>query len=333
MTTVQQVYILRSFRTTKDRDFVKALQIYDSHTHPRVKTDSREIAHWLDNNNDRTEGRFYVCGLYLGIELVGYAQFIYLAANRLIHFDYFIIEPNQRTAGAFYTFADQMRIFFDRERFEWDFVTAEVAELDTTRGVSHYAEKLVRLFRQVGFSEVLVDYDQPFLGIDHQDTALPARFLVLPHVPMSTISTARYLELIIAVYRKHYGTWYSIYPETTAQYNVMLEELLVKARARLRDQKELRLRGPEKDFIDQNADKTPPFRGALFYLGKIVLSVIATAVFHHLLREKTNYSLVWIAGISLSTLVLLIIVISLTDKKRLEAFKLLVGLISKLFER
>lgn len=333
MTTVQQLYVLRSFRTTKDRDFEKALRIYDSHTHPRVKTDSREIVYWLDNNNHRTEGRFYICGLYLGIELVGYAQFIYLAANRLIHFDYFIIEPNQRTAGAFYTFADQMRTFFDRERFEWDFVTAEVAELDTVKGVSHYAEKLVRLFRQVGFSEVLVDYDQPFLGIDHPDTGLPARFLALPRVPMSSISTVRYLELIAAVYRKHYGIWYSIYPDTTTRYNVMLDELLAKARARLKDQRELRLRGPEKDFIDQNAEEGPPLRGALLYLGKIILSVIATAIFHHLLREKTNYSLAWIAGVSLSTLILLIIVISLTDKKRLEAFKLLVGLISKLFER
>ena len=333
MTTVQQVYILRSFRTTKDRDFIKALQIYDSQTHPQVKTDSREIVYWLDNNNKRTDERFYVCGLYLGIALVGYAQFIYLTAHRLIHFDYFIIEPGQRTAGAFYTFADQMRIFFDRERFEWDFVTAEVAELDAIKGVSHYAEKLVRLFRQVGFSEVLVDYDQPLLGIDHPDTALPARFLVLPRVSMPTISTARYLELIAAVYRKHYGVWYSIYPESAAQYEVMLEKLLVKAATRVKDKKELRLRGPERDFIDQNAEEASPFRGAPFYFLKIVLSVIATAVFHHLLREKTHYSIGWIAGISISTLLLLIIVISLTDKKRLEAFKLLVSLISKLFER
>jgi hypothetical protein len=298
-----------------------------------VKTDSREIVYWLDNNDKRTDGRFYVCGLYLGAELVGYAQFIYFAANRLIHFDYFIIEPGKRTAGAFYTFADQMRVFFERERFEWDFVTAEVAELDTVKGVSHYAEKLVRLFRQVGFSEVLVDYDQPFLGIDHPDTAMPARFLVLPRVPMPAISTARYLELIAAIYRKHYGTWYSIYPETTAQYELMLQGLLAKAATRLKDKKEIRLRGPEKDFIDQNADETPPFRGALFYFAKIVVSVIATAIFHYLLREKTNYSLGWVVGISVSTLLLLIIVISLTDKKRLEAFKLLVSLISKLFER
>lgn len=333
MATIQQVFILKSFRSSKDRDFAKALQIYDGHTHPQVKTDSREIVYWLENNSSRPEGEFYVCGLFVAAELVGYAQFIYLSASRLIHFDYFIIDPARRTAGAFHTFADQMRIFFEREKFEWDFVTAEVAELDATNGSSLYAEKLVRLFRQVGFAEVLVTYEQPLLGIEHPDTALSARFLLLPRVAMTTISSARYLELVASIYQKHYGVWYSIYPETSAEYNCMLSDLLTKARARLKDVKDLKLRGPEKEFIDQDAAESPPLRGALFYLAKIGLSIVATAGFHYLLCHKTNYSVVWIAGISLTTLLLLIVVISLTDKKRLEAFKMLMSLIGKLFER
>ena len=333
MTTIHQVYVIRSFPSTKDRDFLKALQLYDSQTHPQIKTDSREISYWLDHNHLRNDSSFYICGLYIGTNLVGYIQFVYLAATRLIHFDYFIIDPDYRTAGAFYTFADQMRVFFEKERFQWDFVSAEVAKLDAINGVSHYAEGLVRLFRQVGFSEVLTEYDQPLLGIEFPDTAVGARLLLLPRVEMTTISKSRYVEIISAIYHKHYGVWYSIYPETSTNYDRMLDTLLASATKRLKDKKELQLRGPEKDFVDQKSDAAQPLRGALFYCAKIVLSVVAAAVFHHLLRTKTDYSFAWIAGISISTAFLLVVVVSLTDKKRLEAFKLLVGLISRLFDR
>jgi hypothetical protein len=333
MTTVQQVYTIRSFRSSKDRDFPKALRIYDAQTHPQVKTDSREIAHWLDNNHSRKEGRFYVCGLYTGTELVGYIEFIHLPKERLIHFDYFIIDPARRTAGAFYTFSDQMRAFFEEERLEWDFVTAEVAELDAINGVSRHAQRLIRVFRQVGFSEALTEYAQPLLGIEHPDTAITAKLMILPRVEMESLSKARFLELVSAIYRKHYGEWYAIYPDTATAYQKSLDVLLVAAEQRLKDKKDVHLRGPERDFADAEADPSPPLRGALIYLAKILVSAIAAAVFNQLLRQRTDYSLPWVAGISISAFVLLAVAVSLTDKKRLEAFKLLVSLVSKLFDR
>src|ERR1700722_10531766 len=108
MTTVHQVFTIRSFRSAKDHDFHKIIQIYDANTHPQIKTDSREIAHWLQHDNERTDGKFYVCGLYVSGVPVGFVEFIYLRKERLIQFDYFVIESVRRTAGAFHTFAEQM---------------------------------------------------------------------------------------------------------------------------------------------------------------------------------------------------------------------------------
>jgi len=333
MTTVHQVYTIRSFRSSKDRDFSRALQIYDAHTHAQIKTDSREIAHWLDNNSSRKEGRFYVCGLYTGTDLVGYVEFIYLPKERLIHFDYFIIDPDRRTAGAFHTFSDQMRAFFDEEKLEWDYVTAEIAELNTVNGVSKYAQGLTRVFRQVGFSEIIAEYQQPLLGVEHPDTVISAKLVILPRVEMESLSKTRFLEIISAIYRKHYGEWYAIYPDTAVTYKQSLDTMLVAAEQRLRDKKEIPLRGPDRDFAEAALDAKPPLRGAFFYLFKIILSGVAAALFHHLLRQTTDHSLVWIAGVSISAFILLAVVVSLSDKKRLEAFKLLVSLVSRLFDR
>jgi hypothetical protein len=333
MTTIHQIYTIRSFRSSKDPDFPKALRIYDAQTHPQLKTDSREIAHWLDNSRSRNEGKFYVCGLYTADKLVGYVEFIYLPKERLIHFDYFIIDPAQRTAGAFYTFSDQMRIFFEKEKFDWDFVTAEVAEMDSVNGISRYAQRLIRIFRQIGFSEVLAEYEQPLLGIDHPDTAMSAKLVILPRVEMESLSKTRYLELVSAIYRKHYGEWYAIYPETAAAYQKSLDVIFAAAQQRLKDKKDIQLRGPERDFVESESGQNPPLGGALIYLLKILLSAVAAGFFHHLLRQGTGYSLAWVAGVSVCSFVLLAIVVSLTDKKRLEAFKLLVSLVSNLFDR
>ena len=77
-----------------------------------------------------------MCADCIWVSLVGYIEFIFLPKERPIHVDYFVIESARRTAGAFYTFADQLRSFFDEENLEWDFLTAEVLDLDVVNGVS-----------------------------------------------------------------------------------------------------------------------------------------------------------------------------------------------------
>jgi hypothetical protein len=333
MTTVHQVFTIRSFRSAKDQSFLKALHIYDANTHPQVKTDSREIAHWLAHGSSRSDCKFFVCGLFISGELVGFTEFIHLRSERLIHFDYFIIESSRRTAGAFYTFAEQMRAFFDEENLEWDYITAEIAELDSVNGVSKNAQRLIRLFRQVGFFEVLADYEQPLLGIEHTDTAMKATLLLLPRVEMETISRSRFLELVSGIYQKHYAEWYSIYTETSAKYRAQIDEQFSRLQKSLANKLEIQLRGQEKEFVDVPALKGPPFREAVFYIIKVVASALAAAAFNFLLRHNTGSSATWIFGVTACVFVLLVVTVSLTDKKRFEAFKLLISLVSKFFDR
>jgi hypothetical protein len=333
MTTVHQVFTIRSFRSAKDRDFLNAIQIYDANTHPLIKTDSREIAHWIQHGATRSDGKFYVCGLYVSGTLIGFVEFIYLRKERLIHFDYFVIESTRRTFGAFYTFAEEMRAFFEEENIEWDFITAEVAHLDEVNGVSRYAQRLIRLFHQIGFCEVMAEYQQPLLGVEHPDTVVKATLLILPRVEMKTISRTRLLELVSAIYNKHYVEWYSIYKDTKNQYQNQTERLLADLKQHLGNKPDIQLRGPEREFTESVLPKSPPLREALFYILKIAASAIAVAAFHFFLRHNVEFPRVWIIAISVSAFVLLVVTVSLTDKKRFEAFKLLVSLVSKFFDR
>lgn len=333
MTTVHQVFTIRSFRSAKDRDYLKAIQIYDANIHPQIKTDSNEIAHWMQHGATRHDGRFYVCGLYVSGTLIGFVEFIYLKKERLIHFDYFVIDEKRRTFGVFYTFADEMRSFFEEEKIEWDFITAEVAHLDMDNGVSRYARRLIRLFHQIGFLEVMVEYRQPLLGIQFPDTNVRATLLILPRVEMRSIARTRLLELVFAIYQKHYVEWYSIYHDTKEQYRTQIDRLFADTEKRLANMSEIELRGPERAFSDGVLPKNPSLREALFYLFKILASAVAAAAFPFVLRHYKEFSIVWIIAIPACVFVLLSVAISLTDKKRFEAFKLLVSLVTRFFDR
>ena len=333
MTTVHQVFSIRSFRSAKDRDFLKAVKIYNAYTHAQIKTDSNEIAHWIQHGANRSDSNFYVCGLYVSGTLIGFVEFIYLKKERVIHFDYFVIDESRRTFGAFYTFAEEMRAFFEEEKIEWNFITADVAHLDTVNGVSKYAQRLIRLFHQIGFCEVVIEYRQPLLGVEHPDTDLRATLLILPRVAMETISRPRLLEIISAIYRKHYVLWYSIYKDTENKYRNATEQLLVDLEQSLVNKPEIQLRGIELTFTDAELPKSPPLREALFYMVKIALSALAAGAFPFVLRHYKEFSTSWFIVIPLSIFILLAVTVSLTDKKRFEAFKLLISLVSRFFDR
>jgi hypothetical protein len=333
MTTVHQVFTVRSFRSAKDRDFVKALQLYDAQTHPLVKTDSREIAHWLQHGWPRNDSKFYVCGLFVSGVLVGFVEFIHLREERFIHFDYFIIDPMRRTAGAFHTFAEQMKLFFLEEHLEWDFITAEIAQLDPVNGVSRHAQRLIRLFRQVGFYEILAEYRQPHLGVQQTDTPAKATLLLLPRVEMETISRSRFLELVSAIYRKHYVEWYTLYAETAEVYRNTVEQLFAEVATAVSDRDEIQLRGPDREFADGDPQPGPPVISSAVYVAKVLASALAAGAFHFLLKHQTQFTETWIIGVAVSVFILLVVTVSLTDKKRFEAFKLIASLVGKFFDR
>lgn len=332
MTTVQQIYSIRSFRTTRDTDFPKALRIYAAETHPQIKTDSREIAEWLDGKHRRDDEKFYVCGMYISAELVGFTEFIYFPKERLIQIDYFVIAQDRRTMGSFYALAEQLKGFFAAEKMDWDFITGEVAELDPIQGVSKYAQRLVRLFRHAGFSELQAEYFQPQLGAEHRDTGLRARLMILTRVPMQSISRDRYLEILRAIYFKHYGVWYSIYADTISRYQAMLEKLVTEAGDRLKNHEQIKLSNPERDFAEGEAQPMPSLRDAVFFAVKLVLGIVATVFVNVMLKHRTEWSFWAIGGATLGVFALLLVLISLTDKKRLEAFKLLTSLSGKFFD-
>ena len=185
----------------------------------------------------------------------------------------------------------------------------------------------------MGSTSALVEYYQPLLGIEQVDTTIKATLLIMPRVEMESISRSRFLDLIAAIYRKHYVEWYSIYPDTASQYRQRVDEMLAALEKRLPGRSEIQLRRPDRDFTDDLISKEPPLRDALSYLAKLVASGFAAAGFQILLHHYMAFPISLMIGIPASVFILLAVTVSLTDRKRFEAFKLLVSLVTNFFNR
>lgn len=164
MTTVAATFAIRSFRRADDPHFLRALDIYNRSVHYQAKTDVRDIAYWLENERSHPYAKLYFCGLFEGTQVIGYLQFAYFPAERLVHVDYFVVAEEHRSRGRFYLFAEQFGDFLQKEHLSFNLITAEISLVDEAKGQSGYAEKLIRLFRSTGLGELKVDYLQPMLG-------------------------------------------------------------------------------------------------------------------------------------------------------------------------
>jgi hypothetical protein len=226
-----------------------------------------------------------------------------------------------------------MKLFFAEEKLEWDYVTAEVGETDSVQSRSKAADSLVRLFRAVGFCKVDVNYAQPLLGLEQVDTSISAVLLLLPHVEMDSISCVRLLGIVTTIYRDHYCVWYSIYPHTISAYRTQIEKALKQFQLQLDGKTEIPLRRTAREFLDADASTDRPLHDVIPYLVKVLASAIAAAGMSVLMRKYSDFSTTWLVGVPAAVFVLVVATVSLADKKRFEAFKLLVSLVTRFFDR
>ncbi len=213
---------VKNFTSKKDKDFVRALSIYSKYIIPNIKTNTNEISDWLDDYNKKFEkengDKFYVIGFYVEDNLAGYAQFVYIKENRLIIFDYLVIDPIYREYNAFFIFVRLLKEHIDKEKLIFDYAIAEVGCIGKDNKFSEESQLLVKLFRMERGGVIEAPYYQPKLGIENESTQIPAILMLFSFERIPEIGKETYLSIIDTIYFKHYCRWYGRYTDTIEKY-------------------------------------------------------------------------------------------------------------------
>lgn len=208
-------YRLVAVTSTRHPLAAAALTLYASHMHPLLRTNTNEIAYWLDRYQAAfPEDRFRVLALCRNDQAVGYCQLTVFADERLGVLDYIVLAPEERNG-----LAPVMRFI----RLLSEYVAKEHPGISiVTEALALSGEKLKQLMTRAGFKPLSIAYAQPPLkaGTLAEPAAL---YLFAGTHPLPEKAIVRCL------YVKHYRRWLDAYPaiSRTAQYDA-IDKLLKK---------------------------------------------------------------------------------------------------------
>src|SRR5436190_13628764 len=151
MPRIRRVHELERFRQASDADFQAALRLYTRLIPGTIRTQSNEIAYWLENYSRYSPDQFCICGLYSDKSIIGFSQFVYLSAERILVFDYILLHEDYRNQGEYHVFFELLQTWVGQQDWEVDYIVTEVP-YGYGCAAKNEEPPLVRLLLQSGFA-------------------------------------------------------------------------------------------------------------------------------------------------------------------------------------
>lgn len=261
-------YRLKRFTSATDPGFSDALAIYVRCIPPSLRTDTNEIAYWVENYSRTYEDKFLVYGLYANREVAGYAQLAYFQTERLLVADYLVTDPKYRKHNVFFEFSEHLRTALTRDVGEVDYTVVELGYVESGGRLTDHGKVLVRLLKISGFGVVKAEYHQPQLGMSNHESEMRAVLMISAGnlFKISTLKTETYLRIVHAIYYKHYLRWYSIYTDQQSDYEKKLNRLYAAIKASTSKEKSVQVNGHQTVEKGEStvSQGTSDFRFAVF---------------------------------------------------------------------
>jgi hypothetical protein len=243
MPDIESSYILKRFTSASDLDFSAALLLYVRNTEPNIRTDTNEIAHWIDRFSKEFEDDFYVFGFYHNGQLVGYAEAAYFRQERLFALDYMVVDASARRGGVFNEFVDSLRFFLEDAHPEYRYGFAEVAYGSNELQPSQDSALKIRLLKMQGFRVIKAPYYQPRLMHDDAESEIRAELLIYSTSQLERIRTETYLNVVRTLYYKYYLRWKSFLPDSEETYRTHLDGLFARIQSNVKNRQSIAING------------------------------------------------------------------------------------------
>jgi hypothetical protein len=283
-------YQLKRFSNSKEPDFAAALLIYVRYTPPSIRSDSREIAYWLDQHSDGFSDSFYVFGFYWNKKLVGYAQAAYFPGESLYFIEYLTIDPKHRRNNVFFEMVEQVRDFLEEAHPDYRYGVTEVMNEPGQDRPSEAKKTLIRLLKFVGFRVIHAPYFQPRLMMNDIESELSGALMIYCPTPLDAIRSETYLSILRTVYYENYLRWKGENPAVTEDYKRHLDHLYRTVQAEVQKATSLVVDG-YRELL--SAPKRAPImtmhRIVSFSMQALIVVILLTAVM---------LGLKWIFGLS-----------------------------------
>ena len=221
---VESNFCIKRFTSSKDKDFVKALMLYNDTIPVDTKTSSNEIIYFADHCSMQPKRIMYFFGLYCDKHLVGFVETGYLLTTKTIVIDYIVLKEGYRLNSIFYPLFSLIQRYFSENMIDYDYIATEVSTKCPEQSVdseSFFSKKMLQM-EDFRIAEVL--YRQPRLGLDNFESNFDFQLMIKSKQPIPMIKKETYLSIVYDIYFEHYYPWYEVADKSrSADYRKHLE--------------------------------------------------------------------------------------------------------------
>ncbi len=207
---VGATFSVKRFTSSKDKDFIKALMLYNDTIPVDTKTSSNEIIYFADRCSLQPKRTMYFFGLYWDNNLVGFVETGYLSTTKTIIIDYIVLKEEYRLNSVFYPLFSLIQRYFSENMIDYDYIATEVSTKCPEQSVdaeSFFSKKMLQM-EDFRIAEVL--YRQPRLGLDNLESNFDFQLMIKSKQSIPIMKKETYLSIVHDIYFEHYYAWYAV---------------------------------------------------------------------------------------------------------------------------
>lgn len=201
-------FSVKRFSSSKDRDFLKALMIYNDTIPADTKTSTSEIVYFVDHATNYPKREMYFFGLYANSEVVGFVEAGYLFTTKTIIIDYIVLKDSFRLNSIFYPLFSLIQRYFSEHMIDYDYIATEVSTKCLEQSVDAESFFSKKMLQMEDFRVVDALYRQPKLGVDNLESNFDFQLMIRSAQSIVALKKDTYLSIVYDIYFEHYYPWY-----------------------------------------------------------------------------------------------------------------------------
>lgn len=242
MTSLQSMYKIKPFSSSSDKDFIKALKIYNDTIPAETKTSTNEITTYVDKKSDDNRDMYFF-GLYFNDEVIGYIESGYLKITKTLVIDYFVLKEQFNYNSIFYPLFSLFQKFFSDNLIDIEYFVTEVSVKTLEQNVDKESYYLRKLLQAEDFRLIDFPYPQPRLGDNNYESNFNLRLMIKSASSIYEIRNRTFISIVEDIYINHYLSWYSSFliSAKIEDYQKHIDNLITSIKTNLNPDEKIRL--------------------------------------------------------------------------------------------
>lgn len=240
--SLQSMYKIKLFSSSSDKDFIKALKIYNDTIPAETKTSTNEITTYVDKKSDDNRDMYFF-GLYFNDEVIGYIESGYLKITKTLVIDYFVLKEQFNYNSVFYPLFSLFQNFFSDNLIDIEYFVTEVSVKTLEQNVDKESYYLRKLLQAEDFRLIDFPYPQPRLGDNNYESNFNLRLMIKSTSSIYEIRNQTFISIVEDIYINHYLSWYSSFliPVKIEDYQKHIDNLITSIKTNLNPDEKIRL--------------------------------------------------------------------------------------------